>query len=221
MEQTLIKRKKQNDYMKDADYIRLIKDESTPEEKRQEYKYELYHKYLPLILKMSKKFNLSKEDTEDYISEAFFVVVKVIDYTDVERIDDNYSFGYFLRFNLMNKGIQGVKKSVRRESKIGTKISWDAVVDGGNYRPEELMVPEEEAFSDSEVFNQKRQVMHTLTQIPEQTMGTRDKRIMRCILQGFNCKEVSDRFGISQQRILKIKKKGIEILQNEITQQGH
>jgi len=212
MKSGILSRKPQTAYMSDAEYIRNIKDPNLSEDLRQRYRYELFTKYMPLIRKMARKFNLSAEDTEDYVSESFFVVIKVIDYTDVTKINDDYSFGYFLRFNLLNKGIQGVKKSKRREAKVGTQISWDAVVDGGNFRPDEMMVTEEEALGESEVYNPHKQVASLLQRIPESEMTPRDKGIMKSIMEGHNCKEVSDKFGISQQRVLKIKKTGLEIM---------
>lgn len=213
----LMERKTKDTYLKDAEYIWAIKDPETTERMRQNYRYELFTKYIPLMRKMARKFNLSKEDTEDYISEGFFVVMKVIDYTDARKIDENYSFGYFLRFNLLNKGIQGVKKSKRRESKVGTQISWDAVVEGGNFRPDEMIVPEEEALEDSEVYNQGKQAISLLTSIPSSRLSDRDKRILTGVIEGYNCRELASKFAISQQRILKIKKAGLEVLKEYAT----
>lgn len=212
MGSTIIKRQKQEDYLSDADYIRFIKDPSISKRDRDTAVYDLYTKYLPLIHKMAHKFNLSKEDSEDYAAEAFFVVLNVIEYTDVTKIDDNYSFAYFLRFQLLNKGIQGVKKSVRREKKAGTTISWDAIVEGGNFRPDEMVIHEDEAFAESEVYSDMTHVRNIVKELPEGELSKRDRAIVLRLLDGYNHREVGEEFGLSQQRIMKIKKQSVDLL---------
>ncbi len=218
---SLIKRKGQKEFRCDADYIRAIKDEALAKEERDVCQYELYTKYLPLIKKMSHKFNLSKEDAEDYLSESFFTVLNVIEYTDISKIDDNYSFGYFLRFHLLNAGIQSVKKSVRRTAKVGTKVSWDAIVEGGNYRPDEMMISEEEAFADTELYNEKAQVASVLSKVPSSVISDRDKKVMKKALDGYSSQEIASMFDLSHQRILKIRRHVIDVLQTEMREYAY
>ncbi|MCA1800522.1 MAG: hypothetical protein LC687_04740 [Actinobacteria bacterium] len=221
MSDTLVKRDRtQESYMLDAEYIRLIKDESVPKEESDKYRYELYTKYFPLIKKMARKFNLSKEDTEDYLSESYFVVLRVIEYTDVSKIDDNYSFGYFLRFNLLNAGIKNVKKSQRQTAKLGNKVSWDALVEAG-HTPTELSISEEEAYADSEVYDNKAQVGTILERLPGSVVNDRDKRIMKKSLDGYSCQELSRMFNLSHMRVFKIRRHVADVLRTEVQEFAH
>ena len=64
----------------------------------------LYEKYMPLISKYSWNYQVL-DSYEDRIQEAFFIISKVMDYTNINMINPNYSCRNFIE--LKTKGYWG------------------------------------------------------------------------------------------------------------------
>lgn len=212
---TLVKRKPQSQFATDAEYLRTVKNPHSNDKEKQEATYELYTKYIPLVRKMANKFNLSTEDAQDFESEAFFVVLDVIEYVKPHMIDENFSFGYFLRFRLTNKGIQGVKRSKSREKNLGSKTSWESIKESTNAVPDQLTTSEDSFQSAIHLDVNRRKALEVIDSFKE--VSKRDRGIVRDALLGVPNEQLQERYHLSGQRIRKIQKEVVEKLREYVT----
>lgn len=201
-----LKRRPQSEYLSDYEYVHLAK--TADASARQRAEFELYMKYIPLIRKHATKFNLHAEDREDFEAEAFFSVPKVLDYVQIDKIDERFSFGYFLRMHLLNQGIARVKKSKKREARVGTQVSYDAVTVNG-FTPSELTISDEDFLSSAFVDSDLQAVLDELDRGP---LSSRDSRIVADQFKGVAADVTADREGLSKQRVRTIQKGGLEYL---------
>lgn len=89
-------------YGNDYDIIHKIKNGINTEKN----KYKLYLKYMPLIHKYARKFNRwMRTDMyeEDYIQESYFYIEKVVNWVDLDKIEnpDNFYIVFALKNNLV------------------------------------------------------------------------------------------------------------------------
>lgn len=200
----ILKRPSQSSFANDQVYINIVASGS--EKEVAAATEQLFLKYLPLIQTVATKFNLGPEDREDFISEAYFSILKTLKYVDPTKIDENFSFGYFLRFNLYNQGISNINASKRRVR----SVSYDALLESKAPVLCEASLDEEKALE--AVFGDKETALHALETVPTSFIKARDKQILRSLLLGKTSREVGDEVHLSEQRVKKISNTSAETL---------
>ena len=196
----MYERLKQSEYKSDAFYIKNIKSPLIREKDKEVYKYELYTKYLPLIMKTAHKFNLNREDSEDFIAEGYVLVARTLDYVKESTIDEKFSFGYFLRFNLQNAGIKHVKTCIKEKESFGGKVSWESMKEHSN---REDLIYEYDDFKSVETMTN----IDTALRLLKKKASERDYIIFKKrLLEGATDKEIANCVGLSSQRIRNILK---------------
>jgi RNA polymerase sigma factor (sigma-70 family) len=187
---TYLKRPDQDTFLSDKDYLEIIFNGET-EEKKKEGKTSLFMKYFPLVSRLAtEKFFLKGEDKEDFIGEAYFSFEKTLKYVDLERIDKNFSFGYFFRCQLLNQGIEQLKKRKRIPE----------------VQPVSEETPVEEGLVLENLLGDKAVILQTLEKIPSSKIKDRDKQIFGDSLKGLTVQSLSTKYKLSEMRIRKIKK---------------
>jgi len=151
----------------------------------------LWLKYMPLIKRYAQRYS-HLDSYEDRIQESYFILLKTLDYCDVNKMDSKFNFGFFYKMKLAvyfrTEAYESYQKMIEKDMmSCNMQVEWE----GELCELQDILEDEKNCFSDRIEFELVYDEF-------KKTLNNREKKILALLEIKGEKKEIAKKMKMSQ-----------------------